>query len=181
MIRINLLSDREKKERIAEKIIGLIVRLGFSIVFALVLLSLVMFYALVILDINLKSVKEETKKYPASSTKEIEGMESLLKSVDSISKKIGEDSKSIPQWKKVLDIFIAICPEGMKITNIHIEKEHVKVVGFARTREEFLAFQEGLKRDNFKNLNSPVSNLVSPENFSFDVEFDVDKDYLNQP
>ncbi len=181
MIKINLLSNEERKKRLVNKKAGLIVRLGLSVVFALVILSLIMFSALIILEINLKSVKEETKKYPASSAKEVEETEDLLKGVNSVSKKIYEDSKNVPRWKKILDFFAAVCPEGLQITNIHIEKEHVKIAGFSKTREEFLNFQESLRKDYFKNLDSPVSNLVSPENFSFSLEFDVDKNYLSQP
>lgn len=181
MIRINLLSDQEKRERLVDKKVGVIVRLGFSVVFALLLLSVVMFSALAILRINLKSVKGETKTYPAGSVKEIEETENLLKDVDSISQKIEKDSQNASHWGKVLGIIATISPAGVKMTNIHIEKEHIRISGFSKTREEFLAFQESLKRDYFKNLNSPVSNLVSPKDFSFKVEFDVEKDYLNQP
>lgn len=181
MIRINLLSDKEKKERLIDKKVGIVFRMGISIVFALFLLASVMFSALVILGINLKSVKEETKTYPTESVKEIEETENLLKDVESISQKIVKNSENVPCWGKILKVISDISPDGVKLTNIHIEKEHMKLTGFAKTREEFLAFQEGLKRDNFKNLNSPVSNLVSPKDLPFTVEFDVEKSFLNQP
>lgn len=181
MIKINLLPDKEKEERIINKKVGIIVRLGFSIVFALLLLAAVMFSALIILDINLKSVKEETKIYPADSVKEIEEMENLLKEVELVSQKIKKNSQNIFYWGKILKFISSISPDGVKMTNIHIEKEHIRLTGFSKTREEFLVFQEGLKKNYFKNLNSPVSNLVSPKDFSFTVQFDVDKDYLNQP
>lgn len=181
MIRINLLSDREKKERLISKKVGVIARLGLAIVFVLILLAIVIFSALVILDINLKSVREEAKKYPAESVKEIEETENLLEDMKSISQKIGKNSQDVPYWGKVFRVISAISPDGVKMTNIHIEKEHMKLSGFAKTREEFLVFQEGLKKDYFKNIVSPVSNLVSPKDFSFTVEFDVEKNYLNQP
>jgi hypothetical protein len=181
MIRINLLSEEEKNKRLINKKISLIVRLGFSMALALFLLAGVMLSALVILDINLKAVKEEMKVYPRGSAKEVEESENLLRSVDSISQKIVKDSQEVSYWGKTFRFISAISPEGVKITNIHIEKEHVRLNGFAKTREDFLSFQEGLRKDYFKNFNSPVSNLVSPENISFTVEFDVDKKYLNQP
>lgn len=180
MIEINLISDKEKKERLVEKKVGLVVRLGVSFVFAMLLLASVMFSAQVILAINLKSVKEETRTYPADSVKEIEETENLLKEVESLSKKIEKNSQDVPRWGKFLRVIADISPEGVKLTNIHIEKQHVRLTGFSKTREEFLAFQENLKRDSFKNLNSPISNLVSPKDFSFMVEFDVEKNYLNQ-
>ena len=180
MIRINLLSDKEKKERLTDRKVGNVVRLGFSIVFALLILAAVMFSALVILGINLESVKEEAKTYSAGSVKEIEETENLLKDVESLSKKIEKNSQDVPRWGKFLEVISDISPGGVKVTNIHIEKQHVRLTGFSKTREEFLAFQESLRRDSFKNLSSPVSNLVSPKDFPFTVEFDVEKDYLYQ-
>jgi len=181
MIRINLLSDKEKKERLADKKVGNVIRLGLSIVFSLLLLTAVMLSALVILGINLESVKTETKTYPADSVKEIEETENLLKDVETISQKIGKNSQDIPYWGKLLELVSEISPSGVRITNIHIEREHVKLTGFAKTREDFLVFQERMKKDYFKNIDSPITNLVSPQDFSFTVEFDVEKSYLNQP
>src|SRR3989339_689877 len=180
MIRINLLSDKEKKERLTDKKVGDVIRLGLSVVFSLLILAAVMFSALVILGINLQSVKEETKTYSAGSVKEIEETENLLKDVESLSKKIEKNSQDVPRWGKFLKVISDISPEGVKMTNIHIEKQHVRLTGFSKTREEFLVFQETLKRNSFENFNSPVSNLVSPKDFSFTVEFDVEKNYLNQ-
>ena len=42
----------------------------------------------------------------------------------------------------------------------------------------FWFFRKSSKADGYSNLISPVSNLVSPENFEFTVEVDVDKNYL---
>ncbi|MDD5489896.1 MAG: PilN domain-containing protein [Candidatus Moranbacteria bacterium] len=181
MIRINLLSDKEKKERLADKKIGIVIRVGFSIIFSLLLLALVMFSALIILEINMRSVKEEAKAYPTSLAKEIEETDNLLKDAKSISQKIGKDSQDVPYWGKVFETISAISPDGVRMTNIHIEKAHVRLVGFAKTREDFLTFQEGLRKDYFKNINSPVSNLVSPNNFDFTIEFDIENKYLDQP
>src|SRR3989339_202246 len=180
MIKINLLSDQEKNERLVDKKVGTIVRLGLSIFFALIILASVMFSALVILEINLKSVREETKTYSVGSVKKIEETEQLLKDVESVSQKIAKNSQNVPYWGKILETISTISPDGVKITNVHIEKEHVKLPGFSETREGFLAFQEGLKKDYFTNFSSPISNLVSPKDFSFMVEFDVEKNYLNR-
>ncbi|OGI25188.1 MAG: hypothetical protein A3J76_03255 [Candidatus Moranbacteria bacterium RBG_13_45_13] len=181
MIKINLLSDKEKKERLTDEKVGTIVRLGFSVVFSLLILSLVMFSALIILDINLKSVKEESKTFPTGSARETQEAEELLKEVNEASQKIESNLKNIPFWGKIIRKISTICPVGVKIANIHIEKEHMRIIGFSKTREDFLAFQERLKNDDFKNFSSPVSNLVSPKDFSFTVEFDIDKNYLSVP
>ena len=180
MIEINLISDKEKKERLVEKKVGLVVRLGVSFVFAMLLLASVMFSAQVILAINLKSVKEETRTYPADSVKEIEETENLLKEVESLSKKIEKNSQDVPRWGKFLRVIADISPEGVKIDKYSYRKTAREAHWFCQNARRISGLSRELKRDSFKNLNSPISNLVSPKDFSFMVEFDVEKNYLNQ-
>lgn len=181
MIRINLLSKQEKKKRVFEKKIGSILRAGFSIIFSLLLLSIFLFSMRMILGVYLKSAQEESRAQGRGSIEEIGKTENLLKDIDSASVRIAKVSGEVPYWGKVLNRISQTCPEEIKITNIHVEKEHLKISGFSKTRESFLQFQEELRGEGFLNLVSPVSNLVSPKDFNFLVEVDLDKSYLNQP
>jgi len=181
MIKINLLADREKQERASEEKLGIIMRAGLSVTFGLILLSAMMFSIQTILAIELKSAQGESQIHSTKSVQDIEAAENILKDANKISQKVIQTSQSVPYWSKILRRLSDNCPDGLKILMIHAEKEHVKISGFAKTREAFLAFQNKLGEPGFKNLISPVSNLVSPENLSFTVEFDVDKNYLSQP
>lgn len=182
MIKLNLLSDKEKKKRKAEDKIGLILGAGFSIIFALLLMLAITFSAQFVLNINLKSAQEESRVQSDSrSLREIAEAEKILGEINTISQKIQKSSKEIPHWSKVIAKISEICPRDLKITSIHAEKEHLKLSGFSKTREAFLEFQESLRQDGFVNLVSPVSNLVSPKDFNFSVEVDLEQGYLNQP
>jgi len=181
MIKINLLADREKQERASEEKLGIIMRAGLSVIFGLILLSAMMFSIQTILAIELKSAQEESQTHSAKSIQDIESAENILKDANQISQKVIATSKAVPYWSKILRRLSDDCPDGLKILTIHAEKEHVKISGFAKTREAFLVFQNKLGESGFKNLASPVSNLVSPENLNFTVEFDIDKNYLSQP
>lgn len=182
MIKLNLLSDKEKEKRKAEDKIGSILSAGFSTIFVLLLLLAITLSAQLVLNINLKSAQEESRvQSDGKSLQEIAEAEKILAELNTISQKIKISSGEMPHWSKVMARISGFCPPDLKITSIHAEKEHLKLNGFSKTREAFLEFQEGLRQDGFANLVSPVSNLVSPKDFNFSIEVDLRNDYLNQP
>lgn len=180
-IRINLLANKDKEERQSEETLGIILRAGLSLIFALVILLGLLYFIEMTLNIELKAARDDTKTHPSESMDDITRAEELLKNANAISGKVTTTEKLVPYWSKILEKLSADTPTGLQISNIHIEKEHMKIMGFAKTREDFLKFQDKLKDGIYSNLVSPVSNLVSPNNLEFTVEVDVNKNFLNQP
>ena len=181
MIKLNLLPDKNKEQKGLEETTGFIFRLGFSVIFAFLVLLVIFLAMQMVLNIELKSAREESRAQSGKTIEEIQKAENFLKDINAVSQKVNKTSGAVPHWSKIFKRLSEICPEGVKLTSIHIEKEHVKIEGFAKTREDFLDFQEKLKEEGFQNLVSPVSNVVSPKDFIFTVELDADKKYLNQP
>jgi Tfp pilus assembly protein PilN len=181
MIKINLLSDKDREERKNETKLGIILRAGLSVILALLILLGLFVSFEMILNIELQSTRKETNVHPSDSQKDIALAEEMLKNAKNIAGKINSTSQEIPYWSKVFEKLSNDVPDGIKISSVHIEKLHLKITGFAKTRDAFLAFQDKLKRDEYGNLVSPISNLVAPENFNFTVETDLQKKYLNQP
>jgi Tfp pilus assembly protein PilN len=179
-IRINVLPDEQKKNWKTEKKIGAVMRFSSSLVFALLVLATVFFWARIILKSDYEQAKQASQKRFNQSSREIEQTEKFLNDTEIISKKIKNVSGEIPRWSHILAKISEVCPPEVKISLIHAEKEHLKISGFAKTREAFLSFQDKLRTEGFKNMVSPPSNIVSPRDFSFEVELDVDKTYLNQ-
>lgn len=181
MITLNLLPDEEKEAKKLEKKMGNVLRFSFSVFFSLVILFAYLLAVQVVLGIELKSARQESAAHSGKTVEETQEAEKMLKSINSISKKINNASEEIPYWSKIFAYLSDICPGGIRLSSIHIEKEHIKISGTSKTREDFLTFQENLKKEGFANLVSPVSNVVSPKDFVFLVEGDVDHKYLNQP
>jgi Tfp pilus assembly protein PilN len=179
-IKINILPDEQKEKRELERRIGAIARFSSSIVFVLLVLAIVLFSAQIVLGINYNSAKKTSRNNQNQPSRDVENTEKLFNDVNLVTKKIKSTSGEIPRWSKVFKKMSDIAPDEIIITLIHAEKEHMKITGFSKTREAFLDFQEKIKSEGFKNLVSPVANLVSPADFNFEVEADVDKDYLNQ-
>jgi Tfp pilus assembly protein PilN len=180
MIRINLLPDREKESKRIEKTIGNIARTGLSVVFSLVALFAYMLAIQVVLGIELSSARFESAAHSEKTANEMKETEEMLKNVNAATQKVNRTSKEMPCWSKVLKHLSDICPDGVRLDSAHIEKEFVRIQGFSKTRESFLQFQEELKKEGFTNIVSPVSNVVSPKDFEFTVEADVEKKYLNE-
>jgi len=180
-ININIIPGEQKKERMLEQKIGAILRFGFSIFFALVVLLSILIITQITLNADYKLARDDSQSRRQNFSKESEQAESFLVNINSLSQKINKISGETPRWSKVFLQITQAAPAGIKLTLIHVEKEHMKIAGFSKTREAFLEFQEKLKTEGFKNLTSPVSNVVSPKDFNFEVEADLDKKYLNQP
>lgn len=180
-IKINILPDEQKEERIIEKKIGEVLRFGLSICFVLAFFSAVLFSAQIVLFGDLKSARADSESHRQNVDKESEQAENFLADVNAASQKISRISGEVPRWSKVFLRISRIAPAGVKLTSVVVEKEHMKISGFSRAREDFLEFQEELKKEGIKNLSSPVSNIVSPKDFDFEMEADLEKNYLNKP
>lgn len=181
MIEINLLADQDKEERKLEKKLGVVLRTGLSIVFSLIILLGLMFSIENVLRIEFEAAQADALAHPMESSKDIADAENLIKNANAVSAKVAAAAKQTPFWSKVFKKLSDDAPDGLMLETIHVEKEHMKITGFAKTRDDFLSFQDKLNSEGFSKMVSPVSNLVSPENFDFTIEFDVDKNYLSQP
>ena len=180
-IDINIIPDEEKKERKAEKKMGFILRISFSVFFALTVLSGVLFFAQFALNADYNAAKADSQNRRQNFSKESEETEGFLTSVNALSQKIKKTSDEIPHWSKIFVNLSRFTPVEIKLTLVDVEKEHIKINGFSKTREAFLEFQKKLEEGEFKNLKSPESNFVSQKDFIFEVEADFDKSYLSRP
>lgn len=179
-ININILPDEQKEKREIEKRVGKYGRFGFSLIFVLLILVAVLFSARLILNIEYQSIEETAANHPETADDEMGRTEAFLNEVNASAQKINKISADTPRWSKVLKKMSDISPTDLRIILFHVQGNHIKIQGFSKNREEFLDFQEKLKAEGYDNINSPISNLVSPKDFNFDIEMDVDVKYLNR-
>jgi len=179
-IRINILPDEQKEKREIEKKIGKYGRFGFSLIFVLLIFVVVLLSARLILNIEYHSIQEAVKSHPGTADEEIAQTEAFLNEVNASAQKINKISSDMPRWSKVLKKMSDISSSDLRIIFFHVQGNHIQIQGFSKSREALLDFQEKLKMEGYNNINSPISNLVSPKDFNFDIEMDVDSKYLNQ-
>jgi hypothetical protein len=178
---VNILPDEQKEKREIERKIGAIGRFGSSSIFALLVLAAALYSVGMVLDISVRSVQDTASGNTGKADRDIKETEKFFNEVNMSAQKINKISADIPRWSKVMKKLSEISPPDLRFTLIHVEKEHIKLNGFSKNREpSFLDFQERLKTEGFQNIISPNSNLVSKNDFNFEIEMDVDKKYLNQ-
>lgn len=173
MIKINIIPDIQKKDRLLEQKIGSILRFGLKIAFVFLFFSAILFSIQIILNMKYKAAKENSLGRENKSDLNIQEIEKLLADANVVSRKTNKTFSGVANRSELLEEISNLCPEDAKINSMHIEEKHVKLTGFSKTREAFLSLQENFKGAGFDNFVSPVSNLVSPQNFNFEIEFDI--------
>jgi Tfp pilus assembly protein PilN len=77
-------------------------------------------------------------------------------------------------WSDVFQKINAVVPENVYISGLSTTDYHVSLVGKAKTRDDFLKFQDQIKNEScFTNVEVPLSNLVSKENVGFQVNIEI--------
>lgn len=84
-------------------------------------------------------------------------------------------------WSPVLKKISEAVPEGVNLKKLATKDYSVSVSGAAKTRENFLFFEEKIKAsDCFFEVNTPLSNLISKENVIFQIDFKVNGNCLKK-
>lgn len=112
-------------------------------------------------------VEESTDTAEATQTFEQQAKKTnaLLAYTSSIAAEPHDDDASL------VALITSLVPAGIHLQSLVINSVsgNVTLGGMAETREEFLAFQKELEaqKDVFAGVESPLSNLLSPNNISF--------------
>lgn len=90
-----------------------------------------------------------------------------------------------PAWSNVLDRFTSLVPDGVRIAsfNAEIEKKKVDITGVAATREGVLQLYQNIfdDKENFKDIDYPLENLINPYNSNFHFSFYIQEEALKLP
>ena len=173
MITINLLSSKEKKDISFEKtnisLIGSFIML-FGI---LIILSIALYSIQDLQKENLNTLGQQTKSVKAfldqEDNKKVEEKVEKINSYLATIKKIQENKTS---FSKTLIQISEITPNGIRLYNIDLKKSEktFEISGNANSRDNLLKMQDNLeKSDYFENIESPISNLISPSDINFSL------------
>lgn len=98
-------------------------------------------------------------------------------------KKINSEEERRIWWSRVLQELANASGPGIKITKFEVDKKdfrQIKVSGVAATRESMIFLEQRLKVSEFyKEVISPVSNLTSKENVSFEFTLKLKDEWKN--
>ncbi len=179
-IYLDLLPE-EKKEEIKRKKIFLKV-VHSELIFAIPMIA----FFVILATINF-SLKEKTKEIERiygmdNSQKEYKELENYENSFGEINTKVNSVfklQKGHNDWSNIFYKLNNTVPENVYLSDLVTVDYKISIAGKAKTREDFLKFQEKIKSEGcFLDVEVPLSNLVSKENVAFQLNFNVKKDCL---
>lgn len=92
--------------------------------------------------------------------------------------------KAHPDWTGILLRMDGIVPPGVGLSSFSTKEYRTFLSGTAETRDDFLAFEEALKKEKcLSDFQIPVSNLFLEKNVDFQIDFTVNESCLmgNRP
>jgi Tfp pilus assembly protein PilN len=169
--------QKEKDDLRADKIVGYILKLGFSSFLAILVLVGFLFSCMVIIDVQEDVYKKEVEKMKDNKYNKIiqetkREVEKYNKEASLLNKKLNERKK----WK-ILEELNKTLPSGVFYSSLAVSSKDIKMSGFAGTREDLIKLEENLQESNFfKGAQIPISSFTSKENINFDVSLKYEKE-----
>jgi len=176
-IKVNVLPDKQKEKILEEKKVGFILKLGFSFMAVLWLINVVLFLMQVVLKIEYKAASRSSEQTFTGNAGKENQLEKIFQDTSKDVTSISKIKAEIPNWARVLARVSEICPDEIRMNQLSAEDTHLKISGFSKTRDAFLDFQNKLKSEGFQ-FSVDISNLVASQNFNFDLDLTIPKDYL---
>jgi Tfp pilus assembly protein PilN len=177
---LNLLSEERKKEIKNKKKLLSVTDQGLLFLLPVICLILV----LLLIDFNLKinsqsqdnALKMEQNQ---ENYKKLKGYEDNFSNVNLETSIILNIQKDHLYWSKVFGNLSAAVPDNVYITQIANQDYQISLAGKAKTRDDFLNFQNNLENSScFSDVNAPLSDLVSKQDVDFQIDFNVKTDCL---
>ncbi len=178
---LNLLPDKEKQREKEAKITKSALAISFSFVFFAIILVLGFFGLQQILKIEYEAAKIENSDSQGDLYSRTENLEKFLKEINLRNQQIIKINSESLNWYDILQDIAKEIPADIKITQLKIDKNSLKITGFSKTRQDYISFENVIKNKPYlENVKTPVSNLVSANDFFFNIEADVNKDKVKK-
>jgi len=177
MLKINLLPSQEKEsikiKEINKWFVFFFVGLGFwLVVFFVICLSSYLYFQ------NLVSSQEQMIK-TAETNSQIQQLKEAEKEINSINSDISKIHvlfSNFVYWTPIIEKLAQEVTPGiyLNVLSYNSGSNQMRLDGFAQTRANLLDFEKTIKGDNnFKNFDSPISNLLKQTKIDFSFNFEV--------
>ncbi len=179
-IYLDLLPEERKKEMEKNKIfLSLIYN---EIVFTIPILVFIGILVAINFILVIKAEGVEKISTMGGSQKEYQELQEFENKFSEVNSRTMEVLKVQNKHINWLNVFVRIngaVPENVFISDLASADYQISLAGKAKTREDFLKFQENLKSEAcFSNVSAPLSSLVSKKNVQFQINFEVKEDCL---
>lgn len=180
-IKLNLVPPERKEELKKIYKLRMVIRweVQLAAIFVLLILALVSINAIVKINLsiaqnNLDMIDKNSEQYQA-----IEDYDKEIKGVVSTTGNISSVQSAQLYWSKFLTRLDEKVITGIALSKLETNNYVVSLSGKADMRDNLIAFKENIERDScFSDVNFPLSNLVSPGNIEFQMDFKTKKECL---
>ncbi|NTW75739.1 MAG: hypothetical protein HGB34_02450 [Candidatus Moranbacteria bacterium] len=154
---------------------------------SVMLISVVVFYLGVLWSVflivheNRKFIESagRTSEIVRSEVVELSAFETKFREANMIAGQANRFLESSPNWAGFLVRMDRLVPPDVSLNAMTTRGFRISLSGMAKTREDFLAFESALKRDEcLVGFVIPVSNLFSETNVEFQMDFSVSEECL---
>lgn len=153
-------------------------RSGFIFAYAQSMLIVVFFLTaiaagtLIAVRLLLKGTYEDLAQRSTSTSEEYSTMTEEIKNINEYLKRIDGLVKRDATWSPVLAMVTQLVPRGTELDSIRLSKDgKLLLSGVASDRADVLLLRQRLIDTNqFKNVSSPLSNILQQKNVKFDFE-----------
>lgn len=153
-------------------------RSGFLFAYAQSMLLVVFFLTaiasstLLAVRLLLKGTYDDLAQRSTSTSEEYRSMTDEIRSINEYLKRVEGVHRRFTPWSSVLATVTQMVPDGTQITGIRLDKTgKILLSGVADERADVLVLREHLLQSNlFKNVSSPLSNILQQKNVRFDFE-----------
>ncbi len=153
-------------------------RSGFLFAYAQSMLLVVFFLTaiasstLLAVRLLLKGTYDDLAQRSTSTSEEYKTMTGEIRSINEYLKRVDGVHRRFVPWSSVLATVTELVPDGTQIVSLRLDKTgKITLSGIADDRAGVLALRERLVQSNlFKNVSSPLSNILQQKNVRFDFE-----------
>lgn len=179
MIVLNLLPFEDKNKIIKNYLFLLIKDVIFSLLLLSSILGIIFLISHFILIKNFIEISNSSLPVVKSNA-----MTEEVRKINRNLSNIKEIQDNYVNWVKIiLDINNLIPQEKIQITNLetNLSKNSIILQGKAADRDGFLKLKDNLEKTNlFKNIKSPLTNLLLAEKINFQLEMEIQPIYVEQ-
>jgi hypothetical protein len=179
-ININLIPPYKKEEEIKKRHLHMVLNIGWSLAGMFLVFFSFLFCLQYILNFQLESLIANNEKSSDKDKKEkIRNYDQEFKKINLESGQILKVAKDQLYWTNVFQELSGKMIEGIKIESLATKDYKVLLAGKANSRDELISFKDDLVTSAcFDSVDLPISNLVSKDNVSFQIDIKVKEDCL---
>jgi len=169
---------KKKKELRRKELQRTILKIGFSAVCSIAVLIIFVRFCIWSISVQKKVVENEIIRFGQNDAySEAKTAQDLLREYSSGARKIKSKLSTQSDYWEIISEINKIVPEKIYLKELSVDEYGLFIRGSSLDRQTLLAFQDSLnKSELFREVESPISNLVESKNVDFEFSVSLTSD-----